>query len=127
MQVVTIDELDFAKGSGLMPVVVQDYTDGSVLTLAYVNREALVKTIETGLAHFYRRSHGTVMMKGATSGNTQRVVEILTDCDLDSLVFRVIRSGPACHLGWESCFSRVVRKESQQTISVRTSSDTLVC
>ncbi len=106
---VDIEQLDFAKGQGLMPVVVQDHNTGQVLTLAYVNREALEKTIETGLAHFYRRSHGRVMMKGETSGHTQQVIDILADCDYDALVFRVVRRGPACHLGTDSCFSRAVR------------------
>ncbi len=102
---IVVDELDFEKGGGLIPVVVQDAINEQILTLAYVNREALSLTLTTGLAHFYRRSHGKVMMKGVTSGNTQRVVDVLVDCDRDALIFRVIRRGPACHTGAESCFS----------------------
>jgi len=101
---VSIDDLDFKKFSGLIPVVVQEYSSGKVLTLAYVNREALEKTVNTGYAHYFRRSHGRVMMKGETSGNIQKVIDILVDCDYDSLLYIVEQKGPACHLGEETCF-----------------------
>ncbi|MEM2141947.1 MAG: phosphoribosyl-AMP cyclohydrolase [Candidatus Thorarchaeota archaeon] len=115
-----LDLVDFDKGGGLVPVVVQDDSTMAVLTLAYVNREALQRTLETGLAHFYRRSLGRVMMKGETSGHIQKVVDILIDCDNDSLVFRVRKIGPACHLGRESCFVPVAQlaqgSRSQATV-----------
>lgn len=101
---IDIDELNFEKGGGILPVVVQDEATGKVLTLAYVNKEAIQKTIETGYAHYYRRSHGRVMMKGETSGNVQEVVDILVDCDSDAILYVVRPKGPACHLGEETCF-----------------------
>ncbi|MBN2228650.1 MAG: phosphoribosyl-AMP cyclohydrolase [Candidatus Thorarchaeota archaeon] len=104
MKDIGIGDLDFDKNSGLIPVVVQDFESREVLTLAYVNREALDLTIQTGLAYFYRRSHGKVMMKGVTSGNIQRVVSILADCDVDAIIYLVHPSGPACHKGEVSCF-----------------------
>ena len=102
------DELDWAKMGGHIPVITQEATTKEVLTLAYTDREALRLTIETGWAHYFRRSHGKVMKKGVTSGNVQRIVEILTDCDNDSLVFLVNQSGPACHLGERTCFHKRV-------------------
>ncbi len=99
-----IKDLDFKKMNGLIPVVVQDYESKKVLTLAFVNDEALRRTVETGYAHYYRRSKGRVMMKGETSGNTQRIIDILVDCDMDSLLFLVKQKGVACHLGEETCF-----------------------
>jgi phosphoribosyl-ATP pyrophosphohydrolase/phosphoribosyl-AMP cyclohydrolase len=89
---------------GLLPVIAQDANTGAVLTLAYANREALERTLETGDAHYYSRSRQELWRKGATSGNTQRVVEVRLDCDGDALLYRVLPSGPACHTGEESCF-----------------------
>ncbi len=106
----SINELDFNKNE-LIPVVVQDWQSLKVLTLAYVNREALEKTVETGFAHFYRRSYGRIMKKGETSGNTQEVTEILVDCDGDALLFIVKPKGSACHLGEESCFHNKLKTE----------------
>jgi len=103
-KLVSIDELDFKKGGGLVPVVVQDYKSQKVLTLAYADREALERTVETGYAHFFRRSYGRVMKKGETSGNVQKVREILVDCDMDAVLYLVEPKGPACHLGEETCF-----------------------
>jgi len=104
LRTLEIESLDFEKGGGLIPVVVQDYRSLRVLTLAYVNREALKRTVETGYAHYFRRSKGKVMMKGETSGNVQRVLDILIDCDQDALIFIVEQKGVACHLGEETCF-----------------------
>ena len=89
---------------GLVSVVAQDANTGEVLMLAYANEEALAKTIETGEAHYHSRSRGELWHKGATSGNTQRVVEIRLDCDGDALLYRVELAGPACHTGEYSCF-----------------------
>jgi phosphoribosyl-ATP pyrophosphohydrolase/phosphoribosyl-AMP cyclohydrolase len=105
---VAIDELDWEKMNNLIPVVTQEANTKEVLTLAFVNREALKKTLETGWAHYYRRSHGRVMKKGVTSGNVQRIVEILTDCDNDALVYLVEQTGPACHLGERTCFHKEI-------------------
>ncbi len=90
--------------AGLVPVVAQDAATGDVLTLAYANREALEKTLATGEAHFYSRSRGELWRKGATSGNTQRVVEVRLDCDGDAVLYRVEPRGPACHTGERTCF-----------------------
>lgn len=90
--------------NGLVPVVAQDVATGDVLTLAYANREALEKTLESGEAHYYSRSRAELWRKGATSGNTQRVVEVRLDCDGDTLLYRVEPRGPACHTGAKTCF-----------------------
>jgi phosphoribosyl-ATP pyrophosphohydrolase/phosphoribosyl-AMP cyclohydrolase len=90
--------------NGLVPVVVQDAATGDVLTLAYANREAIEETLESGEAHYYSRSRKELWRKGATSGNTQRVVEMRLDCDGDALHYRVEPRGPACHTGKRSCF-----------------------
>jgi len=103
---VKIDELDWEKMNGLIPVVTQEAKTLAVLTLAFVNKEALMKTMETGWAYYYRRSHGKVMKKGETSGNVQKIVDVLTDCDNDALVYLVDQTGPACHLGERTCFHR---------------------
>jgi imidazoleglycerol phosphate synthase cyclase subunit/phosphoribosyl-ATP pyrophosphohydrolase len=93
--------------SGLVPVVMRDVVTGNVLTLAWANAEALQKTRETGLAHFYSRSRNELWKKGETSGNVQHVVAISLDCDDDAVLYDVRPSGPACHTGADSCFSRV--------------------
>jgi phosphoribosyl-AMP cyclohydrolase len=110
------DELDFSKGDGLIPVVVQDSKSKRVLTLAYIDREALKQTVETGIAHFYRRSFGRVMKKGETSGNIQEVIDILVDCDGDAVLFLVKPKGPACHLGEETCFHNKLKAELKKRI-----------
>ena len=91
---------------GLIPAIVQDADTGQVLTLAYVNAESLHLTLETGETWFWSRSREELWHKGATSGNTQRVVEIRADCDADALLLRVQPAGPACHTGERSCFIR---------------------
>ncbi len=89
---------------GLLPVIAQDESSSAVLMLAYADREAVAKTLATGKAHFWSRSRRQLWLKGETSGNTLDVVEVLTDCDRDSLLVRVRPAGPACHLGSRSCF-----------------------
>ena len=89
---------------GLVPAIVQDADTGEVLTLAYMNARSLHLTLETGETWFWSRSRQELWHKGATSGNTQRVVEVRYDCDGDALVVRVVPSGPACHTGARSCF-----------------------
>jgi phosphoribosyl-AMP cyclohydrolase len=91
---------------GLISVIFQDHQTGEVLTLAYMNREALQRTLDTGKVYVFRRSHGRVMMKGETSGNVQLVKEILVDCDADAIVMKVEQIGGACHEGYRSCFYR---------------------
>ena len=91
----------------LIPAIVRDARTGAVLTLAYMNEESLAKTRETGQTWFWSRSRQELWHKGATSGNTQRVVHIAEDCDGDALVVSVEPSGPACHTGAVSCFRDV--------------------
>ncbi|WP_122464777.1 bifunctional phosphoribosyl-AMP cyclohydrolase/phosphoribosyl-ATP diphosphatase HisIE [Brevundimonas lutea] len=98
------DSLDFEKGHGLIPVVVQDHATLQVLTLAYMDRAALDETIQSGEATFFSRSRGGRWRKGETSGNRLKVVSITPDCDADALVLTVRPLGPACHLGTTSCF-----------------------
>jgi phosphoribosyl-AMP cyclohydrolase / phosphoribosyl-ATP pyrophosphohydrolase len=98
-----VDRVRFDE-SGLVPVVAQDAATWSVLTLAYANREAVEKTLASGEAHYYSRSRSELWRKGATSGNTQKVVEVRLDCDGDALLYMVEPRGPACHTGEESCF-----------------------
>ena len=101
---VPIDAIDFAKGGGIVPVVVQDARTGEVLTLAYANRESLERTARTGRSWFWSRSRGRLWMKGEESGNTQDVRRILVDCDMDAVIYVVEPSGPACHKGERTCF-----------------------
>jgi phosphoribosyl-ATP pyrophosphohydrolase/phosphoribosyl-AMP cyclohydrolase len=91
---------------GLVPCIVQDWRTGEVLTLAYMNGEALRRTRETGEIHFFSRSRQELWHKGATSGNTQAVKAIRYDCDGDALVALVEPAGPACHTGERTCFHR---------------------
>ena len=89
---------------GLVPCIVQDWRTGEVLTLAYMNREALERTRETGETHFWSRSREELWHKGATSGNVQRVRQLRVDCDGDALLALVEPAGPACHTGERTCF-----------------------
>jgi len=93
---------------GLIPAIVQDAETNEVLTLAYMNVESLRLTLETGETWFWSRSRRELWHKGATSGNTQRVVEVRYDCDQDALLVRVAPAGPACHTGARSCFYRAL-------------------
>lgn len=93
---------------GLVAVILQDAHSGQVLTLAYANEEALNKTEETGQTHLWSRSRQELWHKGATSGNTQEVIEVQVDCDGDALLYRVVPNGPACHTGAATCFYRTL-------------------
>jgi phosphoribosyl-AMP cyclohydrolase / phosphoribosyl-ATP pyrophosphohydrolase len=96
---------------GLAPAVVQDARTREVLTLAYMNEESLARTLETGETWFWSRSRNELWHKGATSGNTQRVVSLTTDCDNDAILVLVEPAGPACHTGASSCFDLEVAEE----------------
>ncbi len=98
-----IEQLKFDE-KGLIPAVVQDFYTKEVLTVAYMNQESLAITLQEKRTCFWSRSRGELWRKGETSGNTQRVVSIKADCDADALVVEVIKDGPACHTGAESCF-----------------------
>ena len=103
-------EPNFGKGGGLLPVVVQDHGSGEVLMLAYINREAWEKTLESGYVHYWSRSRNRLWKKGESSGNLQVVKEIRIDCDGDALLIRIDQvGGAACHTGYRSCFYRVFK------------------
>lgn len=95
--------------NGLIPAVIQDISSGAVLMLAYMNRESLSKTLETGTTWFYSRSRKTLWNKGETSGHVQKVQDIFYDCDADSLLIKVHQTGPACHTNKYSCFHNVIQ------------------
>ena len=105
---VTVDFDD----DGLVVTVTQDAESGAVLMVAFTSPEALSRTRETGLAHYYSRSRDELWQKGETSGHVQQVEEILVDCDADALLYRVRQEGGACHTGHRSCFYRTIDGES---------------
>ncbi|MDF2427224.1 MAG: phosphoribosyl-AMP cyclohydrolase [Nitrosopumilus sp.] len=106
----SIDDIDFEKSGGLIPIIVQDYTTKDVLTLAYSNKESLELTKKTGNTWFWSRSRNKLWMKGEESGNTQKIREILVDCDSDAIIYLVEPSGPACHTGERVCFHNTLEK-----------------
>ena len=100
-------DLNFDKLNGLVPVVVQDYSSGEVLMLAFMNRRAWEETLKTRRATYWSRSRNQLWVKGETSGNFQEVKEICVDCDEDTVLLKVIQGGgAACHTGYRSCFYR---------------------
>ncbi len=110
-------KLDFKKGGGLIPAIVQDYSTGEVLMLAYINEASWEKTLETGQAHYWSRSRQEIWHKGGTSGNVQIVKEIWIDCDYDTVLFKIEQvGGAACHTGHRSCFHR--RLDSREDLTV---------
>jgi phosphoribosyl-AMP cyclohydrolase len=112
-------ELDFAKSpDGLLPVVAQDWRTGEVLMLAYVNRDAFEQTLATGLATYWSRSRQELWVKGATSGHTQKIHEVLVDCDNDTVLYKIEQlGGSACHAGYRSCFFRKVENGQLKIIA----------
>nr|WP_282003859.1 phosphoribosyl-AMP cyclohydrolase [Geotalea uraniireducens] len=104
-ETVTMSKIDFAKMGGLIPAIIQDHETNEVLMVAFMDEKTLSSTLETGKTWFFSRSRNKYWMKGEESGNTQDVVEVLTDCDYDSVVIKVKQNGPAaCHTGNRSCF-----------------------
>ena len=101
---IEISTMDWNKGEGILPAIIQDAKTEQVLMLGYMNAESLTKTYETGLVTFYSRSRKTLWTKGETSGNTLRLVSIESDCDQDTLLVRATPTGPTCHEGTTSCF-----------------------
>lgn len=99
---------DYFQKLELLPAIVQEDGTGEVLMLAYMNRESFRKTLETGYTWFFSRSRQELWNKGATSGHLQKVVSIHGDCDCDTLLVRVVQTGPACHTGSHSCFFRQI-------------------
>jgi len=109
---VPIEQIKFDE-RGLVPVVVQDFNTRRVLILAYMNAESLRRTVETKEAWFFSRSRASLWHKGETSGHTQRVMNILVDCDCDALTILVEPAGPACHTGEQSCFHNELQEASR--------------
>ncbi len=101
--------------NGLVPCIVQDWTSGEVLMLAYMNLEAFEKTLETRETYFWSRSRNALWHKGETSGNSQRLKELRYDCDIDTLLALVEPRGPACHTGERTCFYRTEGREGKAT------------
>lgn len=101
---VKVEKIDFKKGNGLIPAVVQDYKNKEVLMLGYMSKESLIKTLEEGISWFFSRSRKCLWNKGSTSGHYQYVKEIKVDCDNDTLLLLVDQLGAACHTGNRSCF-----------------------
>lgn len=96
--------IDWEKQGGLLPAVAQDAESKDVLMLAYVNEEALRLTFETGYAHYFSRSRNRIWKKGETSGHLQKIIDVMLDCDGDTLLYLIDQTGPACHTGERSCF-----------------------
>lgn len=109
-----ISKLKF-DDKGLIPAVVQDFYTGEVLTVAYMNEESLKITLNEKMTCFFSRSRQELWRKGETSGNRQHIVSVKTDCDCDALVVKVIKDGPACHTGAESCFFNLIYNDNDKT------------
>lgn len=104
--IIKINFKHVVNGQKLVIAVAQDYKTSQVLMVAYMNKEALTKTLSTGTAHYWSTSRKKLWLKGESSGNTQKVKEIFTDCDMDAVVLKVDQIGAACHEGYYSCFFR---------------------
>jgi phosphoribosyl-AMP cyclohydrolase len=112
--------IDFDRGNGLIPAIVQDWKSGEVLMIAYMNEESWAKTRETGKACFWSRSRQKLWLKGETSGNLQLVKEVYLDCDNDALLLKVEQiGGAACHTGHRSCFYRRMAEGGLETVGER--------
>lgn len=107
-----VDSIKFNE-AGLVPVVAQDRKTGKVLMQAYAKKEQIIKTIETGLAHYFSRSRNSEWQKGETSGHFQHVEKILVDCDMDCILYIVKQDGAACHTGEFTCFYRRINKKGE--------------
>jgi len=113
-------DLNFDKLGGLVPVVVQDFTSGEVLMMAFMNRQAWEETLKTRRATYWSRSRNQLWVKGETSGNFQEVKEILVDCDEDTVLLKVIQGGgAACHMGFRSCFYRRMEGDELKEVGER--------
>jgi phosphoribosyl-AMP cyclohydrolase len=99
-----LEKIDFKKGNGLIPVIVQDAETKEVLMLAYANREAVENTLNTKKATYWSRSRNELWVKGETSGHTQKIISVSADCDCDAILYVVQQKGVACHTGAVTCF-----------------------
>ncbi|MEK7368995.1 MAG: phosphoribosyl-AMP cyclohydrolase [Planctomycetota bacterium] len=108
-----IENIKFNE-KGLIPAIIVDDVDSRVLTLCYMNKDAVAKTLETGLVHVFRRSQNRLMIKGETSGHTQTVKNVSIDCEGNSVLFRVEQKVAACHAGYRSCYYRGYNPKTQK-------------
>lgn len=106
-----LEKIEWEKMDDLIPVITQDSSSNEILMLAYVNKEALELTLKTGFAHYFSRSKQRIWKKGESSNHTQKIVDIFLDCDNDTLLFKVIQDGVACHTGRKSCFFTNIQNE----------------
>lgn len=106
-----LEKIEWEKMDDLIPVITQEASTNEVLMLAYVNKEALELTLKTGFAHYFSRSKQRIWKKGESSNHTQKIVDIFLDCDNDTLLFKVIQEGVACHTGRKSCFFTNLQNE----------------
>ncbi|MDX4026971.1 bifunctional phosphoribosyl-AMP cyclohydrolase/phosphoribosyl-ATP diphosphatase HisIE [Aliarcobacter skirrowii] len=106
-----LEKIEWEKMDDLIPVITQDSSSNEVLMLAYINKEALELTLKTGFAHYFSRSKQRIWKKGESSNHTQKIVDIFLDCDNDTLLFKVIQEGVACHTGRKSCFFTNIQNE----------------
>lgn len=119
----TLNKIDWNKMNNLIPVITQDSTTNEVLMLAYMNQEALELTIKTGFAHYFSRSKQRIWKKGESSDHTQEIVDILIDCDNDTLLLKVNQKGVACHTGRKSCFfTKLETNEEVSKVEIDTTS-----
>lgn len=110
-------KLDFSKFDGLLPAIVQDYSTSEVLMVAFMNEDAWKKTVTTGKATYWSRSRNKLWVKGESSGHVQMVREIRIDCDNDTVLLKVDQvGGAACHLGYKSCFFRIIENGEAVTV-----------
>jgi phosphoribosyl-AMP cyclohydrolase len=109
-----LEKLDFKKGNGLIPVVVQDAKTKETLMLAYANREAVEKTLKTGKGTYWSRSRNELWVKGETSGHSQKIVSVTADCDYDALLYLVELKGAVCHTGAPTCFHNPLLKNTKK-------------
>lgn len=115
------DNLEFVPKfdeNGLIPAIAQDARTGQILMVAYMNRQALEATIESGCATYFSRSRGKLWKKGEESGHTQKVEQILVDCDQDCLVLKVVVDAGQCHVGYQSCFYRALGKNTDKKLEL---------
>ena len=105
--------------NGLVPAIIQDYRNGEVLMLAYMNRESVLKSLSSGITCFFSRSRQSLWVKGESSGHVQTIKEIYIDSDMDALVFKVDQAVAACHTGYRSCFYRRIEGEELKTVGIK--------
>jgi len=108
LKAVNVEEIDFAKSGGLIPVIAQDHSTRKVLMVAFASELALKETLKTGYAYYWSRSRNKLWMKGEESGHVQKIKKVLVDCDSDTILYLVDQKGPACHTNKPTCFHNYI-------------------